>query len=80
METYAGKVDLPGVCKEDDELREPIISSDCNWNAVTLPLAVNEEGVAVWASQLQAAGAHVVYFLMPGRGVLLVSWRRPHAS
>jgi hypothetical protein len=57
-----------------------IISSDCNWNAVTLVKPVNHESVAMLASQLQSAGAQVACFLMPLKGVLMVSWRRPDAS
>lgn len=57
-----------------------MISRDCNWNAVTLAEPVNHDGLAVLSSQLQAVGAQVRCFLIPGKGVLMVSWRRPNAQ
>jgi len=74
-------VDLPELHQEIRicKLKRTLISSDCQWNAATLARPVNFEGLAVLASQLQAAGGQVRCCLVPN-GVLVVSWRRPDAQ
>ena len=72
---------MPELHQETDRIEKAcglkrIISQDCAWNAVTLPPPVNHESLAIFASQLQAAGAYISCFLM-NKGVLMVSWRKP---
>lgn len=62
------------------KLKRTIISQDCAWNATTLPYPVNPDGLTAFCWQLQAAGAQVCIFDVAGKGVLVVSWRRPDAQ
>ena len=40
----------------------------------------NFDGLAAFANELHNAGAKIFCFIIPGRGVLMVSWRRPDAK
>ena len=62
------------------KLKRRLLSSDCNWNAVTIANPVNFDGLAGFSAQLQAAGGQVRCFQVPGKGILVVSWRRPDAQ
>lgn len=59
-------------------MKRTVLSSDCNWNAVMLLHPVYPDGLTAFVSQLLNANARVALFDI-GKGVLMVSWRRPDA-
>lgn len=59
--------------------RQLITSNECNWNAAMLWGAVYNEALARFTATLQYQGAQIRCFDLPGRGILMVSWKRPDA-
>lgn len=62
------------------ENRQLVTSRECNWNAAMLYGATYDDALAKFAAQLQFAGAQVRCFDLPGKGVLIVSWKRPQSN
>jgi len=66
---------MPELQKQNRQL-----SCECNWNAATLWGATYDQALAQFTTALQFAGAKLICYDLPGKGILLVSWKKTNAN